>query len=105
MTREDIKIIKIINRLIKPFNEVEELLKPFNKSIKSLILLKSFDASLKTNDPVRFMNETVRLFSSINGIKNIAKYMQQWDNKSFENSLSNIKDKIMDSYIFKMQNN
>lgn len=51
------------------------------------------------------MNETVRLFSSINGIKKIAEYMQQGDNKSFEDSLSNIKDKTMDSYIFKMQNN
>lgn len=91
VTREDVKIIKIINQLIKPFNELEELLKPFDERIKALILLKSFDASLKTNNPVRFMNETVETFRSIDGIKKIAEYMQQRDNKLSEDSLSNIK--------------
>ena len=67
--RDDIKIIKIIDQLIGPYNELEELLNPVEKYKREFILSKTFEASLEVDNPVRYMNETVAIFRSIYGIK------------------------------------
>ena len=43
LSKEDFKIIKIINQLIKPFSELEELLMHANPQSRAFILSRSFD--------------------------------------------------------------
>lgn len=104
LNEEDFKIIKIIDQLIKPFNELEDLLKDYAPKIRAFILSKSFDASLQSHNPVNAMNEMVELFRSINGIKKIAKYNSLID-KTSEDPITDVKNKIINSKIFKRQNN
>ena len=102
----DFKIIKILDQLIKPFNELEELLIDIdiNDKTRAFILLRSFDVSLQSHNPVSSMNEMVELLRSINGIKKIAKYESLVARTSIDH-ISNIKEKIKNSYIFERQNN
>jgi len=102
---QDIKIIKIIDQLIKPFEKLEELLKPLDEHTRGIILLNSLNASLKTSNPVNSMNETVELYHSMKGIKKIADYMGVVNKGSLKDPLLEIKDKIKNSYIFKRANN
>ena len=104
LTREDIKIIKIINQLIKPFNELEQLLIHATPMTRAFILSRSFDVSIQSHNPVGALNEMVELLRSINGIKKIAKY-QSMIVKTPLNHISDIKEKIMISYLFERQNN
>jgi hypothetical protein len=100
--RED---IKIIDQLIGPYNELEELLNPIGKDKREFILSKSFEASLEVDNPVRYMNETVAIFRSIYGIKKIASNMNTYNKYYSVSSIPNLKKKIKNSYIFKLQNN
>ena len=104
LDKEDFKIIKIIDQLIKPFNELEELLIGTDEKTKAFILSGSFDVSLQSHNPVNSMNEMVELLRSIYGIKNIAKYRSLVTTTSID-PISDIKEKIKNSYIFDRQNN
>ncbi len=102
---EDIKIMKIIDQLIKPVDKLEELLKPLDEHMRGIILLNSLDASLKTARSVKSMTETVALYQSMRGMRKIADYMEMFDNKTFDDTILVIKEKIKNSYIFNSQNN
>jgi hypothetical protein len=106
LDKEDFKIIKIIDQLIKPFNELEELLIDINinEEKRALILTRSFNLSLQSHNPVNSMNEMIELLRSINGIKKIAEYKSLVTNTSID-PISDLKEKIKNSYIFKRQNN
>ena len=104
LSKEDFKIIKIINQLIKPFSELEELLMHANPQTRAFILSRSFDVSIQSHNPVGALNEMVELLRSINGIKKIAKY-QSMIVKTPSDPISNIKGKIKNSYLFERQNN
>jgi hypothetical protein len=101
---KDFKIIKIIDQLIKPFNELEGLLINHDPKKKALILSKSFDLSLKSHNPVSTMNEMAELFRSIKGIKKIAKY-HLLTNKNSVDPITDVKNKIKNSNIFERNNN
>ena len=101
---EDFKIIKVIDQLIKPFNELEVLLINHDSKTKELILSKSFDLSLKSHNPVSSMNEMVELIRSINGIKKIAEYHLSINEGSFD-PITDVKNKIKKSKIFERHNN
>ena len=101
---EDFKIIKIIDQLIKPYNELEDLLIHQDSKTKAFILSKSFDLSLKSHNPVNSMNEMVELIRSINGIKKIAKHHQLINKSSFD-PITDVKNKIKKSKIFERHNN
>ena len=101
----DIKIIKIIDQLIRPFEELETLLGPIGEKTKANILLNSFYACLQTHNPVRSMNETVELYRSMKGIKKITHYISKVDQESSKEPISILKEKIQHSHIFKRQNN
>lgn len=103
--RDDIKIIKIIDQLIGPYNELEELLNTVGKNKREFILSKSFETSLEVDNPVRYMNETVAIFRSIYGIKKIACNMNSYNKYYSVSSIPDLKKKIKNSYIFKLQNN
>lgn len=106
LDKEDFKIIKIIDQLIKPFNELEELLIDFDPKTRALILLRSFDLSLRSHNPVSAMNEMVELLRSINGIKKIANYKSLLVTTTTPlDPIFEIKEKIKNSYLFKRQNN
>ncbi|CAN5583590.1 hypothetical protein BH23THE1_BH23THE1_16840 [soil metagenome] len=45
LDKDDFKIIKIIDQLIKPFGELEELLNYYDLRTRVFILSKSFDTS------------------------------------------------------------
>lgn len=104
LTKEDIKIIKIINQLIKPFNELEQLLIHATPMTRAFILSRSFDISIQSPNPVGSLNEMVEFLQSINGIKKIAKYQSMID-KTSSDHISDIKGKIFNSYLFGRQNN
>jgi hypothetical protein len=92
--------------LIKPFNELEELLIDFDPKTRALILLRSFDLSLRSHNPVSAMNEMVELLRSINGIKKIANYKSLLVTTTTPlDPIFEIKEKIKNSYLFKRQNN
>ena len=76
LDEDDFKIIKILDQLIKPFNELEQLLNDIdiNDKTRAFILTRSFDVSLESHNPVNSMNEMVELLRSIYGIKKIAEY-------------------------------
>lgn len=101
----DIKIIKIIDQLIQPFEELEELIDPIEEKTKATILLNSLYSCLKTHNPVRSMNETIELYRSMKGIKKIAGYMLEAERESTGDPISILKEIIQDSHIFKSQNN
>ena len=101
----DIKIIKIIDQLIKPFEELEYLLGPLEERKKAKILLNSLYSCLQTHNPVRSMNDTIELYRSMKGIKKIAGYMLKVERESSGDPISILKEIIQDSYIFKSQNN
>lgn len=102
---KDFKIIKIIDQLIKPFTELEDLLIRTDQKTRSFILTRSFDLSLRSHDPVEAMNEMVELLHSINGIKKIAKYRSMIVTTSSLDPILEIKEKIKNSYLFERQNN
>lgn len=104
LNKEDFKIIKIIDQLIKPYSELEVLLRDTDQRTKAFILSRSFDLSLKSNNPVRSMSEMVELLRSINGIKKIAMYKYLLANTSSD-PISAVKEKIKNSFIFQRQNN
>jgi hypothetical protein len=104
LDKEDFKIIKIIDQLIKPFKELEELLIDYDKKTRALILTRSFNLSLQSHNPVNSMNEMIELLRSINGIKKIAEYKSLVTNTSID-PISDLKEKIKNSYLFKRQNN
>lgn len=104
LSKEEFKIIKIINQLIKPFSELEELLMHANPQSRAFILSRSFDESIQSHNPVGTLNEMVELLRFINGIKKIAKY-QSMIIKTPSDPISNIKEKIKNSYLFERQNN
>lgn len=104
INEEDIKIIKIINQLVKPFNELEDLLDHVNPKTKAFVLTSSFDQSIQSTNPVASMNEMIELVRAINGIKKIADYRSMVD-KTTSNPVSDIKEKIKNSILFKRQNN
>jgi hypothetical protein len=101
----DIKIIKIIDQLIRPFEELEALLGPIGEKTKATILLNSLYSCLQTHNPVNSMNETVELYRSMKGIKKIAYYMSKVDRESSKDPILILKEKIQHSHIFKRQNN
>jgi len=101
---KDFKIIKIIDQLIKPFKELEELLIDYDKKTRALILTRSFNLSLQSHNPVNSMNEMIELLRSKNGIKKIAEYKSLVTNTSID-PISDLKEKIKNSYLFKRQNN
>jgi hypothetical protein len=90
----DIKIIKIIDQLIRPFEELEDLLGPIGEKTKATILLNSLYACLQTHNPVNSMNETVELYRSMNGIKKIAHYISIGDRESSKDPISILKEKF-----------
>ena len=100
---KDIKIIKIINQLIRPFRELEDLLDFADRKIKAQVLWDSFCACLQTHNPVKSLNETVELYRSIKSINKIASYMPQTKTQNSEPILI-LKQKIEESYIFKRYN-
>ena len=51
------------------------------------------------------MNEMVELLRSINGIKKIAKYKSMIATTTSLDPISEIKEKIKNSYLFERQNN
>jgi hypothetical protein len=104
LNKQDIKIIKIIDQLVKPFNELEQLLIYENLETRAFILTKSFDQSIQSPNPVRTMNEMVELLRSLDGIKKIAKYRSMVD-QTILDPISDIKDKIKNSFLFERQNN
>jgi hypothetical protein len=75
-----------------------------NPQSRAFILSRSFDESIQSHNPVGILNEMVELLRSINGIKKIAKY-QSMIIKTPSDPISNIKEKIKNSYLFKRQNN
>ena len=101
----DIKIIKIIDQLIRPFEELEDLLGPIGEKTKANILLNTLYSSLQTHNPVKSMYETVELYRSMKGIEKIVDYMSKVDSKSSKDPISDIKEKIQRSHVFKSQNN
>jgi hypothetical protein len=104
----DIKIIKIIDQVIKPFEELEKLLGRINDETKAFILLTSLYSSLQREEPIKSMYETVELYRSMKGTKKIAKYMPMMPNRNvepFEEPIEILKEKIKKSYIFKRYNN
>jgi hypothetical protein len=104
LNKDDFKIIKIIDQLIKPYDELEKLLSSTDPLVKAFILSRSFDASLRSRYPVRSMSEMVELLRSIDGIKKIAKYNSLID-KTPSDPISDVKEKIKNSFIFQRQNN
>ena len=76
----------------------------FKISSKAFILSGSFDVSLQSHNPVNSMNEMIELLRSINGIKKIAEYKSLVTNTSID-PISDLKEKIKNSYLFKRQNN
>ena len=102
--KEDFKIVKIIDQLIKPYSELDALLRSANDMTRAYILSRSFDLSLQSDNPVRSMSEMVELLRSINGIKKIAKHRSMVD-KTRRDPITDIKEKIKKSFIFQRQNN
>jgi hypothetical protein len=91
----DIKIIKIIDQLIGPLEELEDLLLgPIGEKTKAKILLNSLYSCLQTHNPVNSMNETVELYRSMNGIKKIAHYISIGDRESSKDPISILKEKF-----------
>ena len=105
LDKEDFKIMKIIDQLIKPFTELEELLIDSDPKTRAFILLRSFDVSIQSPNPIDPMNEMVELLRSINGIKKIAKYESMIATTTSLDPISEIKEKIKNSYLFERQNN
>ena len=101
----DIKIIKIIDQLIRPFEELEVLLGPIGEKTKATILLNCLYSCLQTHNPVNSMNETVELYRSMKGIKKMAYYMSKVDQEFSEDPILILKAVIQHSHIFKRQNN
>ena len=59
---DDIKIIKIIDQLIKQFEELEELLDSIDERIRARVIWGSFcSPAYNTHNPVKSLNETVEL--------------------------------------------
>jgi hypothetical protein len=104
INKEDIKIIKIIDQLIKPFSDLEELLEDIDSKPKAFVLTGGFDLSIQSTNPVISMNKMVELVRSINGIKNIAQYRSMVVKTTLD-PISDIKEKIKNSYLFESQNN
>ncbi|WP_415310612.1 hypothetical protein [Candidatus Nitrosocosmicus sp. FF01] len=104
LSKEDVKIIKIIDQLIKPFNELEALLNHTDEETKAFILSESFDMSIQSHTPVEDMNEMVELLRSIDGIKKISKYRKMNDN-TIGDPITDIKRKIEKSFLFNRPNN
>ena len=78
----------------------------YDKKTRAFILLRSFNLSLQSHNPVSAMNEMVGLLHSINGIKKIANYKSLIDTKTTPlDPIFEIKEKIKNSYLFKRQNN
>jgi hypothetical protein len=102
---KDFKIIKIIDQLIKPFTELEDLLSRTDPKTRAFVLTRSFDQSLRSPNPVEAMNEMVELLCSINGIKKIAKYRSMIATTSSLDPILGTKEKIKNSYLFGRQNN
>jgi len=71
----DIKIIKIFDQLIRPFDELDDLIGDIDEKTKAKILLNSLYSSLQTHNPVDSMNETIELYRSMKGIKKVAHYI------------------------------
>ena len=101
---DDIKIIKIIDQLIKLFEELEELLDSIDEKTKARVLWGSFCACLHTHNPVKSLNETVELYRSMRAVNKIANYMPKTETETSE-PIMIIKSKIKNSYIFRRQNN
>ena len=101
----DIKIIKIIDQLIKPFDELKDLLIDIEDKTKAFVLVNSLYSSLQTNNPVHSMNETVELYRSMRGVKKIAKYMSILEGEISDDPLLILREKIQTSPIFGRQNN
>ena len=101
----DLKIIKIIDQLIEPIEELEKILGQINERTKAFILLQSLFASLQTNEPVKSLNETVELYRSMKVTKKIVRYMSKLDVESSEEPMLLLKRKIKNSYIFRGHNN
>ena len=100
LDKEDFKIIKIIDQLIKPFTELEDLLSRTDPKTRAFVLTKSFDQSLRSLNPVEAMNEMVELLCSIKGIKKIAKYRSMIATTSSLDPILETKEKIKNSYLF-----
>ena len=101
---DDIKIIKIIDQLIKPFEELEELLDSIDEKTKARVIWGSFCACLDTHNPVKSLNETVELYRSMKAVNKIANYIPETETENSEAVLI-LKGKIKNSYIFRRQNN
>ena len=101
----DLKIIKIIDQLIEPIEELEKILGRINERTKAFILLQSLFASLQTNEPVKSLIETVELYHSMKVTKKIVRYMSKLDVESSEEPMLLLKRKIKNSYIFRGHNN
>lgn len=100
----DIKIIRIIDQLIKPFEELEELLYSIDEKTKARVLWGSFCACLHTHDPVKSLNETVELYRSMRAVNKIANYIPETETENSEPVLI-LKSIIKNSDIFRRQNN
>jgi hypothetical protein len=101
---DDIKIIKIIDQLIKPFEELEELLDSIDEKTKARVLWGSFCACIEKYNPVKSLNETVELYRSMRAVNKIANYITETETENSEPILI-LKRKIKNSYIFTRQNN
>lgn len=99
-----IKIIKIIDQLIKPYQELKINLDKYQERTKLYILTNALEISLNTHNPVTSMNNIVEIFRSIQGINEMAKDLEQ-SGKALSNPIDSIRRKIMESSIFKRRNN
>jgi len=103
----DIKIIKIIDQVIRPFEELETLLDQIKDETKAFILLNTRFSSLQNEEPVKSMYETVELYRLMKGTKKIIYLMSMMPKYTgyFEEPIEILKEKIKNSSIFERQNN
>ena len=101
---DDIKIIKIIDHLIKPLEELDELLYSINEKTRARLIWGNFCACLHSHNPVKPLNETVELYRSVRAVNKIANYIPETEIQNSE-PIVILKSKIKNSHIYRRQNN
>jgi hypothetical protein len=98
---DDLKIMRVFGQLCPHFEELEKLLSHHKENEKADILTQILTSCFNSYRPVKSLEDAVKIYRSINGLKKMANYYSKSKNMSHDMATKCLKDLVKNSAYFK----